>query len=104
LANELLNLSKKYFQQLTGEKKALKITTKTDAKTIDKTAILPEIHQCSSCLTVYDARFGAAEVGITEGVSFLDLPDSFVCPTCDGAKLGFYLVKNFEGKEIGLAV
>ncbi len=89
LASELLNLSKKYFQQLTGEKRALKIIPKMAAKNIDKTAVLPEIYQCSDCLTVYDTRFGAAEVGITEGVSFSDLSDSFICPTCDAPKSAF---------------
>ena len=95
LASELLNLSKKYFQQLTGEKRALKIIAKKTVKTLGEAAILPEIHQCSSCQTVYDARFGALEVGITEEVAFADLPSNFVCPTCDGEKLGFVLVENF---------
>jgi rubredoxin len=96
LANELLNLSKKYFQQLTGEKKALKITVKKTPKTLDNTTISPETHQCSCCLTIYDARFGALEVGITEGVAFSDLPESFVCPTCDSPKSMFKIVTHFE--------
>jgi rubredoxin len=94
LANELLNLSKKYFQQLTGEKRALRITAKKTPKSLGEKAVLPEIHQCTSCQTVYDARFGALEVGITEGVAFADLPSDFVCPTCDGEKAGFILVKD----------
>jgi rubredoxin len=67
---------------------------KTTVKKTDKTSFLPEIYQCSDCLTVYDARFGALEVGITEGVPFADLDDNFVCTTCDGAKTGFVLMEN----------
>jgi rubredoxin len=96
LANELLNLSKKYFQQLTGEKRALKIIPKSIVKKTDKAAFLPEIYQCSDCMTVYDARFGASEVGITEGVAFADLPVDFVCSTCDAPKSAFVLWENKE--------
>ena len=95
LANELLNLSKKYFQQLTGEKRALKIIAKKTPKMLDNTLISREIYQCSDCLTIYDARFGASEVGITEGVAFADLPDFFVCPTCDAPKSTFHVLENF---------
>jgi rubredoxin len=104
LASELLKLTKKYFQQLTGDKKALKITVKKTPKTLDKTADLPEIHQCCHCLTIYDARFGALEVGIAEGIAFADLPESFVCPTCDAEKSAFVLMKNGVEKAFISAV
>ena len=81
-------------------KRALKITARKTPKFLGETAILPEIHQCSSCQTVYDARFGASEVGITEGVAFADLPSNFVCATCDGEKLGFVLLEGIKRIEL----
>ena len=57
------------------------------------------IHQCSHCLTVYDASTGEPDRNIPAGTSFESLPDSYTCSLCEGPKSDF--VKKEMG-ELGL--
>lgn len=47
------------------------------------------IHECPHCLTVYDPEFGDERNGIAPGVAFADLPQRYVCPTCEAPKADF---------------
>ena len=47
------------------------------------------VHQCSSCLTVYDPEFGDELNGIHPGVAFDDLPASYSCSICGSEKEQF---------------
>ncbi len=88
LAEELLNLSRKYYAQLTNEKAASRVAIVQKPKK-GVGDMQPKIYQCGHCWTVYDPRFGEPTQGITEGVGFDDLPDAFVCPTCESGKADF---------------
>lgn len=79
----LMELSKKYFEQL-GKKRAYKDPIKKD---IIKTT--KKVHQCQSCLTVYDAQFGDPKAEIPEGTIFIELPEDYSCPVCESPKSNF---------------
>ena len=83
-----MELSKNYFKQL-GHIESKK---KESKKATDKT--LREVHQCSSCFTVYDEVYGDAKALIAAGTLFSEIPDNYTCPVCDASKA------NFEKKEI----
>ncbi len=61
------------------------------AETVEKSIILPtsELFQCPHCLTVYDEKYGDERAEIAPGVSFVDLLESYLCPTCDAPKSEF---------------
>ncbi len=44
------------------------------------------------CGYIYDPEEGDAENGIDAGTAFKDLPDDWVCPTCDAEKEYFFEV------------
>jgi len=48
-----------------------------------------EMYQCPHCLTQYDAVYGDERAGIQSGTSFGDLPESYVCSTCETPKADF---------------
>ena len=49
-------------------------------------------YQCGSCLTVYEERFGAPEVGIAPGTPFAGLSEEWSCPLCGAAREEYSLV------------
>lgn len=82
----LIELSYKYYDQLEGRKPTESAdpgmeTTKKHLK-----------YQCSSCLTLYDEKFGDPESGIPPGTSFMKLPADYCCPVCDSPKSAFKLI------------
>ncbi len=83
LSGLLMELSKKYFEQL-GKKRAYKEPIKKD---IIKTT--KKVHQCQSCLTVYDAQFGDPKAAIPEGTIFTELPKDYSCPVCESSRSNF---------------
>jgi rubredoxin len=44
------------------------------------------VHQCTTCFTIYDERFGDELNGIEAGIPFSKLPDTYTCSTCGNAK------------------
>lgn len=82
----LMELSKKYFEQLG------KIDTKEPPrkKTEKETQW---VHQCQSCFTVYDKLYGDAQVGITAGTLFKNVPESYKCSVCEAPKSSFERVE-----------
>ena len=83
----LMELSKKYFEQL-GSVNPLEERTKKKEK--KKTQL---IHQCQSCFTVYDKLYGDEKAGIAIGTVFKDLPESYKCSVCDSSKNSFERVE-----------
>ncbi len=45
-----------------------------------------ERYVCLVCGWIYDPEIGDEKGGIPPGVSFRDLPDSWVCPECGAGK------------------
>lgn len=46
-------------------------------------------YQCTICGHVYDPAVGDPDNGIPPGVSFADLPESWMCPECGAGKADF---------------
>ncbi|GAA5265888.1 hypothetical protein ACOSOMT5_P2315 [Acidiphilium sp. MT5] len=49
-------------------------------------------YECRICWHVYDPAQGDAVAQIPPGTSFAALPEDWVCPQCDAAKLQFILI------------
>ena len=79
----LMELSKKYFEQLGKVKVQVETIKKRDAKTKHM------VHQCQSCFTVYDALYGDAKAQIVADTIFEDLPNDYKCPVCEASKSEF---------------
>jgi rubredoxin len=47
------------------------------------------VHQCKTCLTVYDARYGDIQNNIAAGVLFSSLNENYSCPICEANKDNF---------------
>lgn len=43
-------------------------------------------YKCLVCGYIYDPQAGDPDNGIAPGISFQDLPDSWVCPECGVGK------------------
>ncbi|QWX83527.1 rubredoxin [Cellulophaga sp. HaHaR_3_176] len=87
----LMELSKKYFEQL-GHIEIKDLAPKN--KTED---ILRSVYQCVSCYTVYDEVYGDESAEIKAGTLFDQLPDNYCCPVCTSQK------SNFKIKELQLS-
>jgi rubredoxin len=83
----LIELSKNYFENL-GKKPVLEQQTKV----IQEEKSL-QVHQCSSCLTIYDAQYGDPTQSIPKGTPFEDLPNDFSCSLCDEPASSFEKVE-----------
>jgi len=46
-------------------------------------------YECKVCWYVYDPSVGDDVGQIPAGTSFKQLPETWLCPECDGPKLGF---------------
>ena len=47
------------------------------------------VHQCKTCFTIYDERFGDSVNEIPVGIKFIDLPSTYCCPICENDKSAF---------------
>lgn len=79
----LMELSKKYFEQLG------KLVTKEEPNKQKGEKQTQLVYQCQSCFTVYDKLYGDAKAGITAGTIFKDVLDAYQCPVCDSPKDNF---------------
>jgi rubredoxin len=79
----LMELSKKYFGQLYNEEVREKPVYK------DKEPTERRVHQCPSCLTVYDKTYGDAKADIPAGTEFKNLSATYCCPVCEAPKSKF---------------
>lgn len=48
-----------------------------------------ECYECKVCWYVYDPNQGDDVGQIPAGTSFAQLPETWLCPECDGPKMGF---------------
>lgn len=87
----LMELSKKYFEQLGSNTEKKEPTSKKDARQSR------EVYQCQSCFTVYDDLYGDEKSAIAKGTLFKDIPEGYVCSVCESPKA------NFERKELQLS-
>ena len=97
LADEILLLSKKFYKELTAEKKSTKVVAEKKTQLIDTQT--PLIHRCQDCWTVYNVNFGTdtdLSRANREGVAFDDLSADFECPTCSAPKSRFELIKESQ--------
>lgn len=83
LPNILIELSKKYFEELGNS--VLELTNTTTKK--EKTEQV--VHQCSECLTIYNSDFGDIIQDIPKDVLFKDLPEDYCCSLCESPKINF---------------
>ncbi len=83
----LIELSHNYYDQLEAKKvpESIGPALETDAKTQRK-------YQCSSCLSVYDEKYGDPAADIAPGTSFMSLPGVYCCPVCESPKSAFKLI------------
>ena len=71
--------------------------TPSDARAIEMqpsttvSASFASVHECSQCLTRYDARYGDVAAGVAPGVDFDDLPADYVCPVCEAPLEAFQI-------------
>lgn len=83
----LMELSQLYFEDLGSEKEAQE-TKKTPKQ------ITEEVYQCTSCLTVYNQKYGDVTQNIAPLTPFESLPETYCCSLCEAPK------SNFEKKEL----
>jgi rubredoxin len=79
----LIELSKKYFEELGNTKSEISITSeKKEIKEHD-------VHQCTECLSLYNSEYGDVTQGIEKGILFKDLQDDYHCFLCESPKNKF---------------
>jgi len=85
LASLILELTLVYFDSLEDS------TLNTNSAKVEevKAVLEKDLYQCKHCKTVYDPEFGDETQGIVPGTSFLKLPSSYLCPTCQSEKSAF---------------
>ncbi len=90
LASKLLELCKKYYEGINDI--IAPIVMEEDETQKEPNNI--GLQQCKHCLSIYDARYGDELQGIKPNTMFKELPNSFVCPTCESPKSAF--IEIFE--------
>ncbi|WP_348811634.1 rubredoxin [Flavobacterium maritimum] len=88
LPNILIELSRKYFEELGN---SVFEVSETAAKKEKKEQ---DVHQCSECLTIYNSEYGDSIQGIEKGVLFKDLPEDYCCSLCEAPKSSFIALKG----------
>ena len=78
----LMELSQLYFEQLGTEREE-------QTEVVAKEVVQEEVHQCSECLTVYDATYGDITQNIAPNTSFESLPETYECSLCEAPKSSF---------------
>lgn len=79
----LIELSKKYYEQLNAEKYASVNRSRDIALPVKKT------YQCNGCLSIYDAAYGDELSNVPAGTPFRQLPEDYQCPVCGNPKGNF---------------
>src|SRR5690606_9101820 len=85
----LIELSKKYYDQLEAHKPHAEnsIERKAPASSTSKA-----LYQCENCFTIYDEAYGNEAANISVGTAFVNLPESYICPVCGSPKSFYHLV------------
>ncbi|WKN32394.1 rubredoxin [Porifericola rhodea] len=90
----LIELSKKYYEQLSAKKSS---STPPKVYTLQESKKL--IFQCGSCLSVYDETYGDTLAKIPAGTPFSLLPDTYHCSVCGSPKAGFKKIEQLIDKH-----
>lgn len=90
----LIELSKLYYRQLNPEQEVEVGVQEPEKKVVTGAAGEPVRYQCTNCLTVYDPAYGDPVAKIPPGISFRDLPPSYVCHVCDSPKEFFSAIPS----------
>lgn len=90
LPSILIELSKKYFEQLGTD------VSIHQQKQIEqtKTQKMEQVFQCQECFTIYDPVHGDLSQGYAPDTLFEDLPSGYLCPVCDAEKESFVKIEN----------
>jgi rubredoxin len=88
----LQRLTKRFYAQ--NSKQEVSVIKQKATKVSDLQPI--KVHQCKTCFTIYDERFGDSVNEIPVGVKFVDLPSTYCCPVCESDKTEFVEV-DVEG-------
>ncbi|MEB0261914.1 MULTISPECIES: rubredoxin domain-containing protein [unclassified Mucilaginibacter] len=86
LSKHLIALCDRYYAEQTNITQPDKPVRKSELKIEQKQA-----HQCSCCLTIYDAAYGDQQNGVEPGSPFESL-DYYSCPVCESGKDKFNMV------------
>ena len=81
----LIQLSRHYYDQLLLEEDKSIPVQKKEKPGLQKV----KVHQCISCFSIYDQRFGEESRNISAGTEFASLPDNYECAVCGNAKDDF---------------
>lgn len=95
LPNILIELSRKYFNQLGN----IVAENNNETTPIKKENTVQDVYQCSECLTVYNSEYGDLIQGIAKGTLFKDLPETYCCSLCEAPKNNFIALTS-ETQEI----
>ncbi|MCG9793433.1 rubredoxin [Flavobacterium algicola] len=85
LPNILIELSKKYFDQLGN----LIAESTSEATTTKKENTIQDVYQCQECLTIYNSEYGDMEQGVAKGTLFKNIPEDYCCSLCEAPKNNF---------------
>jgi rubredoxin len=94
LPQKLNELTKRYYAGIS--KPGREVWAKLPKKKQTQTII---VHQCRSCQTVYDHRYGDLLAGIKAGTTFENLPRNYSCQVCETPKADFETIKIAEVLE-----
>ena len=50
-------------------------------------------YQCTTCLSVYDSRYGDELAGVPAGITFENLPKEYCCGVCEESKSNFRMIE-----------
>jgi rubredoxin len=89
VAEILQRLCKKYYANITKE---IIIAPKPERQIEEKPAYY--VHQCPSCFSIYDDRFGDLINNIVAGVKFENLPKDYTCGVCEEPKNNFVVLAS----------
>lgn len=89
----LIELSKKYYDQLEAHKPYAENGTDREPSVTSPTKAL---YQCENCLTIYDETYGDENAGISRGTPFSKLPEGYTCPVCASPKSSYHRVQTSE--------
>ena len=81
----LQRLTKRFYAQ--NSKQEVAVIKQKEKIVSDSQSVM--VHQCPTCFTIYDERFGDSVNEIPVGVKFGDLPVNYCCSVCEGAKSEF---------------
>lgn len=86
LSSLLMELSQLYFDEFGNE-----INDDESDKKNQKVEKITA-HQCSECLTLYDANFGDEKANIPAGTAFINLEKTYTCSVCEASLESFKMI------------